>query len=197
MPLFAGFGCSLVWANTCLHAYEVGKLRAFLDQPSAVAGKTNGKQENANYNPNDPSTYFGVAWSNDAANKRVTSVNWNSDGLGGTLDLSGFMAITKIDVCNNSLSSVDLSNCTSLQDVVVAVNKLTNLNLAGCSAITSLSFGENELGSIDLSTLVNLTSIYGVQNKLTAISLPANTKLKYLSLGNNQLTSLDVPPLLT
>jgi hypothetical protein len=177
------------------NAYEVGKLRAFLDQPSAVAGKTNGKQENANYNPNDPSTYFGVAWSNDAANKRVTSVNWNSDGLGGTLDLSGFMAITRISVWNNSLSSVDLSNCTSLQVVDATINKLTSLNLTGSSAIISLKFGENELASIDLSTLVNLTSIYGLQNKLTAISLPANTKLADLSLGNNQLTSLDVTPL--
>lgn len=193
-PLFVAVGALSALGQTPVYnAYEVGKLRAFLEQPSAVAGKTNGLQLNPNYNPNNPNSY-GVAWSNDATNKRVTSVYWSFYSLSGTLDFSGFMAITRIDIINNSLSSVNLSGCTSLQVVEANTNKLTNLNLAGCSAITSLSFGENELASIDLSTLVNLTSIYGVQNKLTAISLPANTKLKYLSLGNNQLTSLDVTP---
>jgi hypothetical protein len=193
--------------------YEVGKLRAFLDQPSAVAGKTNGVQLNPNYNPNNPSTFSGVTWSNDLINKQVLEIGWSQKELAGTLDLSDFTKLDTFLGYTNKIGSANFSGNSLLKYLFIGFNNLTYLNISGCTELRSLSCYYNDLVSVDLRSVNKITSLslYGNKlssidlsnntelvtldlsyNKFSGINLSANTKLRGLTLSNNELTSIDL-----
>jgi Leucine-rich repeat (LRR) protein len=80
--------------------------------------------------------------------------------------------ITTLDLQNNQLSSIDLSN-----------NKSLNF----------LNLFSNELTSINLSPLANLTVLWLYENKIRQINLASNEHLAWISLGSNGLESLQLP----
>ena len=95
---------------------EVAKLRAFLNQPSAVAGKTNGQTLNAAFDENNPATY-NVDWSSDAIDKRVSRISWGyrTEKLNGSFVISSFTKVAEINLNSNSLSNVAIDNCPLLK----------------------------------------------------------------------------------
>ncbi|MDA3879346.1 MAG: leucine-rich repeat protein, partial [Prolixibacteraceae bacterium] len=86
---------------------------------------------------------------------------------------------------SNSLTSLDLSNCTALTSIgnyTFSYNDITTLDLSGCSALTSIgveAFNNNNLTSLDISGCSALTYIGGeafLFNYLTSFNLPINTQ---------------------
>jgi Leucine-rich repeat (LRR) protein/ribosomal protein L31 len=171
--------------------YEVNKLKEFLNQPSAVAGKTNGQQINSAYNPEDPSTY-GVTWSSDNFDKRVTSIGWTGKSLTGNLDLSDFNSMQSIYCNNNSLTGVNVKGCSSVWMVSIGFNKIAQLNVTGCSKLYELSCAENQLESIDLSTTPALERLFINSNRISEINLKSLPKLTTLYIHYNDLVMLDL-----
>lgn len=85
-----------------------------------------------------------------------------------SLDLTNCTALTSIrnDAFSlNELSSLDLTNCialTSIGDNAFVLNSLTSLDLTACVALSSIgdrAFYFNSIGSLDLTDLTNLRSI--------------------------------------
>ena len=98
------------------------------------------------------------------------------NGFNGWIyDLTGiedFTALTSLDcgyILHPTLTSIDLSQNTSLVNLDCSDNQLTSLNLN--SALQSLDCSNNQIISLDISN---------------------NTMLSYLNCSNNQLTSLDL-----
>ncbi|TCN73247.1 T9SS type A sorting domain-containing protein [Acetobacteroides hydrogenigenes] len=180
-------GQPLVYSN-----YEVGKLREFLNQPSAVAGKTNGKQVNAAYNPDDPST-FGVTWTSWAnSDRQVSSIDWNWKSLAGNLSFSNFTLLESLWVIGNQFTTANVSGCTKLNRLEASANQLTSLDVSGCSQLSMLICGNNKLTSLNVSSLTKLTTLDVRNNSLKELVLSSNTLLSELECGDNQLTRLDV-----
>ncbi len=61
-------------------------------------------------------------------NGSVTEIDLKGKKLQGTLDLSNFPALTKVDVYDNQLSSLIVANCTALVEVNAGRNQLTNFS---------------------------------------------------------------------
>ena len=96
-------------AVTAQNKKEVSQLRQFLQQTSAHG--------DANYirlrlSLNNPASWSGVVWGSDG---RVVSIEWGDKKLAGSINLSGFTSLKKVDLCRNKIDSVNLAGCTSLQ----------------------------------------------------------------------------------
>ncbi|MDH6306392.1 Leucine-rich repeat (LRR) protein [Parabacteroides sp. PF5-5] len=95
--------------------------------------------------------------------------------------------------CNdNSITSLDVSQCTALKDLECANNQLTSLDLSQCTALIYLSCFKNELSSLDVSKNTKLESISCGNNQLTSLEVNKNPKLFQIFCPYNQITTLNV-----
>ena len=101
----------------------------------------------------------------------ITAIEWKDKKLGGTLNLAGFKALTKVDVSRN---------------------ELTSMSVAGCTALTELNASRNKLTSIDLDNCSQLQDVAVYKNRLTEIDLNNTPLLKKLNVSNNLFVDLDV-----
>ena len=194
------------------HENDYGKLRAFLELPN---GSTkNGYYINRSYDPDDPTTWTGVRWTDDDT-KRVSYIGWASSSysLVGDLDLSGFTEVYNLSLNSNELTSIDISGCINLEylyccynqisnltifdcpnlwEISCHNNKLTSLEVSDCEGLVVLNCCKNELSALDLGNVHLLEEFYCFNNKLTEIELSNNTLLEKLDCSNNQLSELDL-----
>ena len=109
-----------------------------------------------------------------------------------TLTASGTVSLTGLWCIDNSLTSLDVSNCTKLVVMYCSHNSLTSLDVSGCTEFTQLFCNNNSLTSLDVSGCTELYMLYVSHNSLTTLDVSKFTKLNTLACHNNSLTSLDV-----
>lgn len=95
----------------------------------------------------------------------------------------------------DGITSIDLSNATSLNELDLHQNNLKMVDLSKLTALTKLSAGVNNFETVDLSANTELTNVdlsHAKNNgKLTSIDFLRNTKLTTVVLSGNKLTALD------
>ena len=96
-------------------------MQAFLNQTSEK-GVSNAQALQIN-DLTTVATWHGVSIDNG----HVVAIDWKDKRLAGRLDLSGFTALKSLDVSHNWLSAVMLTGCSSLIDVNVSHNILTDI----------------------------------------------------------------------
>lgn len=179
------------------HDVDFQKLQAFLNQPSAVPGKTNGEVLNSSYDPDKPSTWSDVFWSSGEPPQRVTRISWYRNDITGTLDLSGLTALKYFTAYSAQLTAIDVSGCTSLTEFeytgpFFGERTLTSLNLRGATALERLSLANTLLTSLDLSDATELTFLYIDNSELTSLDLSKLTRLTEIQcINDNPLTRLE------
>lgn len=111
----------------------------------------------------------------------------------GTIDLSDCTFITVL-MCrkSSSLTSINVSGCTSLYYLGADDCQLTELNVSGCTALDCLSVCGNQLTQLDVSNLSKLTSLTCDGNLLTGLDVSGKKALEYLNCSNNKLTNLNI-----
>jgi hypothetical protein len=177
--------------------HDVSKLKAFLIQPSAVAGKTNGEQlglsaaEVASLDGSESWQWKVVGWS-ESVPRRVTHIYWDDKGVAGSLDVSGCEALTNLRFCDNQVTSLDASHDPVLWELVCVSNQLTSLDVSGCESLKWLSCGDNQLTALDVRGSKLLTILHCRSNRLRSLNISSCTSLENLSCQRNQLTTLDV-----
>jgi Leucine-rich repeat (LRR) protein len=144
--LIFAYGCSKTTAITDAN-FEQALINLGID-----SGKVNGS----------------VATSNIAD---VTILRVNSQNISDLTGIEDFTALTLLMANNNKLTSVDLSNNTDLERLILI---------------------RNQLKSIDLSNNTDLFSLYLQENQLTSLDVSNNTSIELFSAEKNQLTSLDI-----
>ena len=119
---------------------------------------------------------------NKPDNEKIKSI----DGL------EKLTALTHLDVSNNQLTSLDVSNNTALTALYAGTNQLTELDISKNTTLTKLYAGSNQLTELDVSKNTALTELSAQNNQLTNLDVSKNTALTKLYAGYNQLTKLDV-----
>ena len=117
---------------------------------------------------------------------------WNSRNSLTSLDVSGCTTLTKLNCFGNQLTSLDVSKNTALTMLACYNNQLTSLDVSQNTALTTLGCSNNQLTSLDVSKNTALTILYCGGNQLTSLDVSKNTALTWLNCRDNQLTSLDV-----
>lgn len=106
-----------------------------------------------NWNLDDPSTWTGITWNEDG---NVEGIDLSFKNLSGSLDLSNFSSLKRLDATGNNLTSLNLDNCSSLEEIDCSFNKLTALDLSDCTNLTSVTCCYNYLDTHEGSTLYNV-----------------------------------------
>jgi hypothetical protein len=166
------------------HPHDVSKLKAFLKQPSAEVGKSNGEQigltkaEVATIDAdNDWVGKVSLTWTQDIPKRILNVTMWGGRHLSGTLDLSGCTALNALYCWGNQLIHLNLDDCTDLDDLQPADNQLTSLDLKHNTRLRVLFCGQNLLADLDLTNNTDLQHLDCNGNQLTTLDLTNNTKL--------------------
>ena len=118
---------------------------------------------------------------------------WVMSNQLNSLNVSGSTSLKDIKFENNPLTSVDVSECTDLDQLSCNnVYQLTSLNVSGCTALEVVSCYDTPLTSLDFSGCTALKELGCTFCKLTSLDISDCTTLENLTCESNQLTSLDV-----
>ena len=109
-----------------------------------------------------------------------------------SIDLSQNINLTRLRLEKNALTNIDLSKNTELTNINLSSNQLTNIDLSKNTELTNINLCENQLTNIDLSNNTRLSELYLNSNQLENIDLSQNTKLQHLEITSNKLTNIDL-----
>ena len=109
-----------------------------------------------------------------------------------TLDVSQATALTNLDCSQNKLTDLDVNDCGALEVLQCQENLLTSLDVSNCNALTELYCNTNQLISLNVNAHATLTTLDCSTNLLDTLDMSNYTVLTRLVCSANQLTSLDV-----
>ncbi len=124
--------------------------------------------------------------------KELEKIDLSESGIVNANILIYFKNLTKLNLGENDLTSIDLSQNKNLTELYLHSNDLTSIDLSQNKNLTNLNLSYNDLTSIDLSQNKNLTELSLFSNDLTSIDLSQNKNLTELRLFRNDLTSIDL-----
>ena len=110
-------------------------------------------------------------------------------------NLQNLPNLTKFEVVDSNLQTVDFSNLSNLSDITVIRNQLETLNITNCTTLTTLDVAEN-----NITTLTDIVGLDEVQS-LSIISIDTNSvsgivdftsfpQLTRIQAGNNSITEI-------
>ncbi|TXG40114.1 T9SS type A sorting domain-containing protein [Seonamhaeicola maritimus] len=115
------------------------------------------------------------------------------ENLLSTINISNNPKLLKIWAYGNQLTNIDFSNNTKIHRVSIGRNQLTELDVSMLPDVDTLLISTNQIKSIDLSNNPNLVRLSFGALQLKSLDLSKNTKLEHLVLGNNtELVHLDL-----
>ena len=119
--------------------------------------------------------------------------DYTNDKSFNITDLSEIKYFTSLEYlyCEcNQLTTLDLSQNTSLIEVECWGNRLTSLIVNNCSSLRLLVCEMNQLSTIDLSTNESLGQFECGWNNIEVLDLSKNIELSSLDCGNNPLDKI-------
>lgn len=178
---------------------EKRKIIAFVNQDD--------NRKNLDWNIENPNGWNGITFDEDGY---VSMIDLSYRNLTGNLDLSGFSYLQSLDCSGNSLNSLNITNCISLENLECYFNmeletlclegcenlkyldcsgcRIQALELSDCTAMEELLCSNNQLTRLNLSTLSKLSKVLCDSNEITEMILPENTRLKHINCEYNYLT---------
>ena len=123
----------------------------------------------------------------------LQSIMARSNNLSNVNLLGMKSSLQVLDLMQNNLVSLDLSDMKLLEYVAVGKNNLTSLNVQGCEKLSMFSCNDNKLTSLNLKGLKELLTFDCSNNVIQSLSLEDCTKLGMLNVsGNTIMKSLDL-----
>jgi hypothetical protein len=113
-------------------------------------------------------------------------------GIDNLTGIAAFKNITGLNVSENNLTTVDLSNNTKLSYLSIYTNQLTALDITSLTSLESLYAGSNQITEIDVTNNLLLKKLWLNINNLSALDISNNTDLEELELDwNYNLSAID------
>lgn len=193
------------------NAHDVAKLTEFFSYTNYMNISNGVTVHGSDYNANDPSTWTCCTWTSSG---RLNTIEIDSLGVIGVLDLSGCAELTAVDVhwgmitgavvtgCpklvsliidgNDDIKQIDTSENPLLEVLNVGANDISSLSLENNPLLKVLRCKENALSTLELSCCPLLEKLDAASNILAEINVACCPNLVELSLQNNLLEALDI-----
>lgn len=140
-------------------------------------------------------TWYGVWASLDARGISEMDINLSYNNLKGAISkdvLSALESLTRLDVSNNYLASIDLTGNSNLNVLSCGGNIFSELDLRGLDNLEVLWCSYGIISSLLLDGCVNLRELYCMGTYLSSLDLSSNVNLKYLYAYDTRLEELDL-----
>ncbi|CAM1354614.1 T9SS type A sorting domain-containing protein [Tenacibaculum insulae] len=122
----------------------------------------------------------------------LTSLNVFFKGIADATGIEDFVALTYLNIRQNALTSIDLSNNTQLTIINISYNNLTNIDVSTNIQLEVLYAQDNTINTIDFTNNAQLRAIKLNDNNLTSIDVTNLSVLNELSISRNTINTLDV-----
>lgn len=174
------------------NSHDYLKLRAFLEIADEN-GVKNGMKLSASYDPDDPATWGSedvISFWEENGELCLYTLNIYGIGATGTLDLSGCTTLEDLNCAENELDAVNVSGCEWLMSLDCSFNGLSELDISGCYYLNTLLCHDNDLTELDLSDCTDIMMLYCNNNQLTELDISEGYSLYSLFCDNNQISEL-------
>lgn len=110
-------------------------------------------------------------------------------GEGGHYDISNMPGLIFLDLYDNRLTSVDISNNTKLEEIRINMgNSISTIDFSNNILLETVLANNSGLdGELDISNLTELKVLNVANNSINIINFSNNTKLEYLEINGNQI----------
>ncbi len=122
----------------------------------------------------------------------ITSLDVSYKSISDLTGIEDFTSLLELDIRNNNLSTVDISNNVLLTSFKVQNNNLTSIDVSNNTDITFLNITNNAVTSLDVSNNALLSELYTAGNAITSADLSNNPNLTIVGLNPNNLSSLNI-----
>ncbi|WP_192866979.1 cell wall-binding repeat-containing protein, partial [Finegoldia magna] len=95
------------------------------------------------------------------------------------LDLSNNSKLEEVNLWQNKIKEINLTNCVNLKKLILSYNELKTIDLRDCINLRKLDCDENKLETLDISNNIILRNINARGNKLQAIDTTKNIELNF------------------
>lgn len=97
-----------------------------------------------------------------------------------------------LECSNNKLTSINITDCTSLYRLYCCYNQLSSLDVSGCTALKILDCYDNNLSTLNILNCNVLERLFCDSNQLTFLNVSSFSALEDFSISDNPLKELDV-----
>jgi len=144
------------------------------------------------YNKKNSTNVAYTAVLTDEQLQTITSLYCESEEIANTTGLEKLTELVTLNLSDNLLTEIDLSNSIKIESFNAEKNNLSSLNFGEITSLKYLYLENNVLTEIDLSNFEDLIHFRADNNNLQNLNLSNNTNLTYLSIDNNKLSDLNI-----
>ena len=120
----------------------------------------------------------------------VTTLFPNSQGISDLTGIEDFVSLEMLQLQNNFLTSIDVTQNTSLWYLYLYGNNISTIDLSQNTLLTELDCGNNSLSTLDITQNTSLEQLNCSYNQLTALDISIFPNMWSLNCSNNLLTCL-------
>lgn len=125
----------------------------------------------------------------------LTHLDLSDESISDMTGIAAFNNLETLDLYNNNISSIDLSQLTALDFVDLSKNELSQLDVSNNVLLEQLWLDHNNLESLDVTQLDLLEELFLDDNGISQLDVSNNLALKRLELENNNLENIDLSAL--
>ncbi|WP_298894306.1 T9SS type A sorting domain-containing protein [uncultured Psychroserpens sp.] len=122
----------------------------------------------------------------------LTFLNVSGRGIFDATGIEAFVSLTSLEIDDNSIATLDLSNNSLLIVLNASENMLTDLDLSALLNLTTLNVSNNSLTQLNFDTNLSLLDLNVSNNLFTNLNVENLIDLEELNCAANQLSSLSV-----
>ncbi len=181
---------------TGINITNLSGIEAFTNISTLICVSCNLTTVDLSNNPNINTINFRVNYNLSSITFPTIATNLFEVNLSGcnlsSLTLPSASTIRKLYIDENPISSIDLSNSTSLQQITANDCNLNGINITNLY-LSILELNNNPIGSINLSGQMGLGTLKVSNCNLNSLSLTdCDSSLHYIECSNNNLNTLDL-----
>jgi len=135
-----------------------------------------------------------VDWGNGSSTDYTISTYTSSISgtlTGNTIKIYG-LGITRIDISDKNLTSIDAKSCLTIKELYCYNNNIGSLDVEGLNELTILHCYSNGMTNLNVKNCQKLSTLYCYYNELTSLNTNGCNSLKLLYCTGNKITSLNV-----
>ncbi|MCV2485799.1 T9SS type A sorting domain-containing protein [Flavobacterium sp. SH_e] len=141
------------------------------------------KDANATYNTTCEATT--VVLSDTNFEQKLIDLGIDTDGLNGKITVENVSSVTSLDLSNSNIKDLTgIEYFTSLTTLDVSNNQLTSLDVSNNLLLETLDASSNQLTTLDLSKNTKLTIVYVVHNPLVSLNLRNGNNANFILPSN-------------